>query len=285
VNIFPDEFDELPKEVDTLTQLIAAICERRSKAIALSDRMITTQDLSLAFEHESPKIDKITDNCVAMTAGSALVHEPIFKEVRSKFKERPKSSIYEIAKVMKSEYQNLRTEMMNDEIFRRRGISIEYFYRNQGILHDATVMELNRRMDEFDLDLHIVLVGVDNEGAHIICIYDPGTIMPFDALGFCCVGTGRRHADTTFAYRRYTPIFSLKKALYIAYEAKKRSEMAGGVGQMTDIAVIDENGVRMLSEKNIKELDELYQNMEQKATYGTEIDKAVEGIELEFKTT
>jgi len=54
---------------------------------------------------------------------------------------------------------------------------------------------------------------------------------------------------------------------------------------MTDIAVIDENGVRMLSEKNIKELDELYQNMEQKATYGTEIDKAVEGIELEFKTT
>lgn len=47
-----------------MTQIIGAICDDRKTALAISDRMITTSDLSLSFEHEIPKMDEITSNCI-----------------------------------------------------------------------------------------------------------------------------------------------------------------------------------------------------------------------------
>lgn len=35
----------------TMTQLIGAICENGKKVITLSDRMVSTGDMTLAFEH------------------------------------------------------------------------------------------------------------------------------------------------------------------------------------------------------------------------------------------
>lgn len=264
-----------------MTQIIGAICDERKKAIALSDRMITTSDLSLAFEHETPKIDKITSNCIALTAGSALIHEPIFRNVCAKLGDKTRPLISEVVDEIVKEYQKLRIKQMEDEIFRRKNLTIEQFYQNQKTFHDAFVMHLIDAMEKYSLDLHILIVGVDSEGAHIYRVHNPGTSMPFDALGFCCIGTGQRHADSTFAYRRYTPSLPLKKALYVAFEAKKRAEMAGGVGASTDVAIIDEKGSRLLPQDIITELNKIYHMMEEKAVYGREVDEAIEGIHVE----
>lgn len=171
---------------------------------------------------------------------------------------------------------------MSDVIFSRRGLTIEDFYESQRSLHESSILELNEEMDEFNLNLDIIIVGVDRgSNSHVYSILNPGVAIPNDPLGFCCTGTGQRHSDVTFAYRGFTPSFSLKRAIYLAFEAKKRAEMAGGVGPSTDIAIIsDDNKPQFLSQETISQLERIYGDMEHRAEYGSEIDDAVN--ELSF---
>ena len=60
--------------VTTLTQLIAVICEDGKTAVTVSDRMVSTGDMTLAFEHSRLKGEILTDNSVVLTAGT--IHEP-----------------------------------------------------------------------------------------------------------------------------------------------------------------------------------------------------------------
>ena len=59
---------------EAMTQLIASICENGSKVIALSDRMVSTGDMTLAFEHQRMKAIAVSPKAIVLTAGT--VHEP-----------------------------------------------------------------------------------------------------------------------------------------------------------------------------------------------------------------
>ena len=76
---------------------------------------------------------------------------------------------------------------------------------------------------------------------------------------------GVRHADNVFAWYKYSSAFPLTEALYIGFEAKKRSEMAGGVGRSTDILIIDENGIKEICPESVNLLEEIYHDREQKS--------------------
>jgi len=243
--------------------------------------MLTSYDATLAFEHDEPKIVKLFDNCLALTAGSATIHQPIFGAVRSEIRET-KPNIADVVEKVKDEYQECRRSFMSDVIFSRRGLTIDEFYESQQSLHESTILELNEEMGEFDLGLFSIIVGVDRGSeSHVYSVTNPGIAIPHDPLGFCCVGTGQRHADTTFAYRRFTPSFPLKRAVYVAFESKKRAEMAGGVGPSTDIAIVSDNKEpKYLSQKIIEQLESIYQDMERRSEYGKEIDDAVDELSI-----
>lgn len=263
-----------------MTICIGVLCEERKKAVACSDRMLTSYDATLAFEHDEPKIIKLFDNCLTLTAGPATIHQPIFQAVQSEIREA-KPNISEIAEKIKEKYQECRRSLMSDIVFSRRGLTIDYFYDNQRTIHESTIMELNEEMDEWDLGLEIIVVGVDRSSdSHVYQILNPGFAIPHNPLGFCCIGTGKRHADVTFAYRRFTPSFSLKRAVYVAFEAKKRAEMAGGVGSVTDIAIISdpEREPEFLESETIEQLEKIYEEMER--TRGREIDDAVSELSI-----
>ncbi len=269
------------KEGKSVTIDIGVICDNRKTAIACSDRMLTSGDNTLAFEHDVPKIVELFGNCLALTAGAATIHQPIIQAVQTEIRET-KPNIADVVIKMKDYYQNCRRSYMSDIIFSRRGLTLEDFYRNQRTLHESTILELNNEMDEFDLGLDVIVIGVDRGSeAHIYQISNPGVAIPQDALGFVCTGTGQRHADVVFAYRKYAPSFPLKRAIYIAFEAKKKAEMAGGVGPTTDIAIIKSNGLyKMLPQTVITELEKIYLEMEKKSQIDAMIDNAVEKLPI-----
>ena len=263
----------------TMTQLIGAICENGKKVIVLSDRMITTSDLTLAFEHEVPKAEIIANNAIALTAGT--IHEPeVIKSVREDFKGTHKPSIIDIARKLSEHFSNTRLFRIRDEILRRAGFnSLNEYYNSQGHLHDEVVLRLQRKIEEYRLDLHILLAGVDSR-AHLYYICDPGTWRSFDPLGFCCIGQGDRHAEPVFAFYNYTPSLKEQEVLYIAFEAKKRSEMAGGIGKQTDVWIIDEGGVYEVENETIKQLEEIFEDRNT-STRRNRFDKRI--LEMEIK--
>jgi len=243
-----------------MTQLIAAICENGSKVITVSDRMVSTGDMTLAFEHPRIKAIPVSSKAIVLTAGT--VHEP---DLLSQAKEdaKGKEKLLDIAEVLKEVYQKNREKRIVDEVLRPlAGLkSFSEWHAKQNNLHDSLVMQLNDGVASYNLGLTLILAGMDERG-HIIRIENPGTYSSYDTMTFCCVGMGDRHADNVFAWYRYSDTFALTEALYIAFEAKKRAEMAGGVGRSTDAIIIDKQGLNQVSQDTIEAMEKIYNERE-----------------------
>lgn len=241
-----------------VTQLIGVLCENREKVILISDRMVTTADRSLAFEHEA-KFAVVAPNAVALTAGT--IHEPeLIADTRAEIK--GKALVREIAESLSKNYRQIRKKRIEYEVLEAMGISsLDEFYRRQSFMHENTILVLSRKIENYDLGVAILLGGVD-EKAHLYRIGEPGTYISFDELGFCCIGSGDRHAEPVFAFYGFSPRLSAAEALQIAFEAKKRAEMAGGVGAKTDAWIIEKGGIYEITTETIGELEESHSQQE-----------------------
>ncbi len=246
-----------------MTQLVAAICHcgDNPKVIGVTDRMLSSSDMTLTFERDEPKIEIITTRTAVLTAGT--IDEPdLIRDVRDKA--RGKEYIKEIAELFKDAYQELRIKHIEDEIINPlSGLrSFKDYQEKQKTLHDALVLDLNESIRKYDIGLSLLLIGIDKQGGHIINIGNPGIWRSYDNLGFLCLGMGDRHADNVFAWYKYTTSVPINEAIYIAFEAKKKAEAAGGVGQATDMIIIDEATIKLIKQETISELEEIYHERE-----------------------
>jgi len=246
-----------------MTQLVAALCQCAGKptVIGITDRMLSSSDMTLTFERDEPKIEVVTNKSLVLTAGT--IDEPdLIRDVREGAKGKEK--VREVAELFKEAYQELRIKHIEDEILNPlAGLkSFKEYQEKQKTLHDALVLDLNERIRKYDVGLTLLLIGIDEQGGHIIHIMNPGIWRSYDNLGFLCLGMGDRHADNVFAWYKYTPSIPLSDAVYIAFEAKKKAEAAGGVGQATDMLIIDKDGTKMVEEQIIAQLEEVYRERE-----------------------
>ena len=77
--------------------------------VVTSDRMITLSLPSTEFEQNMPKTVKLTNNCVAATAGNALGFVPIYEEALRTIKQHKSAlSVQGIAEIVKAAYTNAR---------------------------------------------------------------------------------------------------------------------------------------------------------------------------------
>jgi len=238
-----------------MTQLIGALCDDSNSIVTLSDRMVSSGDMTITFEPDSPKYHQLTDKCIVLIAGTLL--EPCLIE---DIKERGKNEtdIRKLADICKQEFSNLKTRRIEEQILQPQGFkSFDDFHEKSQRLHDGIIMQINQQIGRNSLELVMLLAGIDSKGAHLFLVSDPGTESCFDAVGFCCPGIGQRHTDPIFALYRYSPKITPKEALVIAYEAKKRSEMAGSIGLITDATIISNKGIEIILNDTLRELEEL----------------------------
>ena len=255
-----------------MTQLIGVLCEDRKKVVLISDRMVTTVNGSLAFEHEV-KCAIIAPNALVLTAGT--IHEPeLIEDTQAGI--TGKDLIRTTADSLSKNYRLIRKKRIEHEILEKVGISsFNEFYRQQGVLHENTILELSRKIEKYDLGVHLLLGGVD-EKAHLYMIGEPGTYRSYDELGFCCIGSGDRHADPVFAFYGFSPALSMEQTLKIGFEAKKRAEMAGGVGKETDAWIVEKGAIHEVKQETVKHLEESHGKQEN-------LSRLFESVEVETR--
>jgi len=270
-----------------MTICIVGICDVQNgiakKAIAIADRMITAGDTE--FEQAAfSKIDKLTENCVAITAGSALAHTELFNATRAKFAGTPAPPIAQIVQELKDNYVRLRTIRAEERYFKPLGLTVESFLANQRSLDSTLVLRLSRQLEEAEYGgrpgLEIVVAGIDTTGGHIHCVFDPGSSECFDAIGYCSIGSGERHADSALIANDYNICLSAKKALYLIYEAKKRAELAPGVGRVyTDVSIVTDSGIQNLTSQQIQELEKVYNKRDEvEVSSRQEMEELIQGL-------
>lgn len=249
-----------------MTICIVGICSSKNgtaaNAIAIADRMVTAGDTE--FEQAAfSKVTKLTGNCVAVTAGSALVPTELFQLTRAKFSGMPAPLIVDVVQELKRNYVKMRTVRAEEQYFRPLGLSVPYFVEKQKSLDSTLVLRLGRQLEEATLGgragLRLLIAGIDTTGGHIHCIVDPGTSECFDSIGYCSIGSGERHADSALIVNDYNISLQLNKALYLLYEAKKRAELAPGVGRIyTDVSIVSNRGIQNLTSEQIVELQKVF---------------------------
>jgi len=91
---------------------------------------------------------------------------------------------------------------------------------------------------QHNLNTEVLVAGVDDSGAHIFAVIHPGQLLPLATTGFGAIGSGGIHAAVRMSLAQHTKSASLVETMYNVYEAKRASEVAPGVGKLTDIAII-----------------------------------------------
>lgn len=246
------------QERKSMTICVNTLCDNNKKAVVASDKMITIEGLSQEFEHETPKLKCLNERCLAVSAGDALLPTELFEEVEKEIKGKSPLSIADIVEQVKNQYSILRRKMVEEEHLKCRGLTVKSFYETMSSLPPQIAIPLDSKIEDYKLDLNILISGLDTKGAHIFEIANPGVSRCFDSIGYSAIGSGYPHAIQSFISNNYNGSKSLDMALFLTYEAKKRAENAPGVGTNTEMWLIRDEGVIKLNEQVINNLDKIY---------------------------
>lgn len=269
-----------------MTVCIALICDNRQSIVAVADRMISDESLSLESEQDTRKIERIGENFTALTAGDALRHTDLIRDAIAEVSDADGLGVREVASLLEQQFIKHRQALAEKTVLQRVGLTYKEFLEVQQNLLPDFILGLWAGYGEVKLDVELLVAGIDPSGAHLYYIEDPGTATCFDSIGYAVIGSGQPHAESFLADADYSPGITLNRAIWLAYVAKRRSERAPGVGsRFTDILVITpEQGAGFLNEAALAHLAGAYNSYQRRlSSEPAALQRAIGEMRPEFE--
>lgn len=239
-----------------MTVCIAALCKANDMpcAVVATDRMVT-QPGFMEFEHTGSKMVELTERAAVMVAGSTLDGMRLVTEARAA--DLP-DDIAEISADLGRRYATARNGRA-EQILGMHGLTFESFHSMHGTLNPQVVMMLEGALEQYDLGVELLLAGVDGSGAHIHTNGNPGGgNMRHDPLGWAAIGIGAPHVTTSMAALGHSAREDYRQTLFKVYASKRAAEVAPGVGNETEMALIGAEGVKRLDAAVLTKLALIY---------------------------
>ncbi|MGD0319067.1 MAG: hypothetical protein ABSB56_05190 [Nitrososphaerales archaeon] len=215
------------------------------------------------------------------TAGSAIAHMPIVQDVTIEILKEGTKDIDKIAEFTRNAYLKARNKKLEEEVLFPFGMNLQTYYQLQGGLDQTLTNVIVQNMAKYNYQLWMILAGVDEKGGHIYRLESPGKVFNFDSIGYHAIGSGELHAMTTFIANNFHSGVLLKNGLAIAFEAKKRSEKAQGVGPETDMYIVTKEKVIHLPTQAVTDLDAMYQTrLAQERKVVSEVEKMITELDM-----
>jgi hypothetical protein len=292
-----------PKRKAPLTVCIAAICES-SIIYAAVDRMMTSGDVEFEpdldsipkyefptpLKHQAntnPKIVPITNSITAMTAGDSglqtEITQQLYHTVRKRIESDPQRLVLvkEVVDDYVEIYNKTKMNRLRNSVFAPFGLTEDTFFSKQSQMSKEFVAEITKQIREFEtyfINMHgvdTIFVGIDDSflgavGPHIYTVVKSSNgdgVICCDSVGFAAVGSGARHAESQFMLARHSRYASLPDTVLLTYLAKKRSEVAPGVGKGTDMFTIGPIPgsfamLDMVEDFDLGKIDSIYKSIE-----------------------
>lgn len=245
-----------------MTVCIAAICE--SGIVGISDRMVTNGDIE--FEHPASKIIQLTPTIVAMMAGNDSFQMEILEQVRDYIcleKSTASLNVKEVVELYNISKKNIENKKIEQNILYPLGLSYE---KLSDVYLPLVKLDIHN-YKRFDIPpTSVIIAGIDYKGSHIYTIdkyngdYNNHSNC-HDRIGFAAIGIGARHASSQLMLSSYDSNCSFSHTLLSVHNAKKRSEVAPGVGANTDIILIQKDGCILIKPEIISNLDKIYKEI------------------------
>ena len=264
-----------------MTICLALVCNEGKSIVAVADRMISVESLSLEFEQGTRKIDRIGDRFAALTSGDALAQTDLIRDASEAISKLQNPSVRDVATAIEECFIEHRNDLAEKLTLRRVGLDYATFLEHQQDLLPELAARLWSEYQSIELEVELLLVGVDESGAHVYVIADPGIAACFDSIGYAAIGSGLPHAEGFLTEADYSPQTSLVKGIWLTYVAKRLSERAPGVGSnFTDILVIHNNSAFFLDSTTLETIYQRYSN--QLTSVSGAIDRVISDVEKEI---
>lgn len=269
-----------------MTVCLAALCavedaQDGTAVVVASDRMVTLGGF-IEFEHAVPKMAQSSPCGIVMIAGDTLVGTSLARDVGATFDGKA-PRVADIAEALAQGYTGVRQRRVQQQILSPRGLDFNTFYGAHASLNPNVTMMIDNAMATFNLGVELLLAGVDSGRGHIYSVTNPGDTHQHDVIGYTAIGSGALHALQALIGFGHHSKAELKETVFRVYAAKRRAEVAPGVGHDTDLAIVRSAGIERLTADQLKQLETVYDSF-QNSTQQALTDQ-LKGLNLDAEGT
>ena len=101
------------------------------------------------------------------------------------------------------------------------------------------VGEIEQNLVNYNIGVELIVAGINpGDGCHLYSITHPGVSACHDTIGYACVGSGAPHALYSLIASEYTKDKLVGQVEAYVDDAKKKSEVAPGVGTETEKIIL-----------------------------------------------
>ena len=226
-------------------------------AILVSDRMITAGDVE--YEPQQLKLGYLAEKTNVLIAGDYSLHSEAIKRTRDHADKRKNATPFDIAIVYGQAIQSIQRRYSEDRYLAPLGLNTDSFIAQQKELSDNFVSAMTLQMQDHQVtDLEALIIGIENDVAHIYAIDFRGTVRSCDDVGFGAIGIGGWHARSSLMQAGYVNNWNFSPALTATFAAKKAAEIAPGIGKYTDVHLLLKTGFIELWPNVAKKIEDLY---------------------------
>lgn len=270
-----------------MTVCVAAMADK-TILVGTADRMLTAGEVE--FEPDQAKMWQFSSAIVALVAGDATLQSEIMKrvdiEVKRWINNDPKTwvSVRDVANQYGKKYRELLREHAEADILNPLGLDLEKFLRRQGKMRPEIVADLVEKLTTYQFVslLEAIFIGMDNDGpvgskgekltyAQLYAT-ERDKVLCLNTVGFAAIGSGKSHAESQFMFSGHSPRKPFNETVLLSYAAKKRAEVAPGVGKVTDMVVVGPGlgPIVKVEESHLEKLDRIYKRSRNGASRATE---------------
>jgi len=249
---------------------VAAMSDGGDRVFGASDRMLTGRDVE--FEPSQTKIFGLTRSIAILVAGDTAMQIEVLHKVRADVKARVQAepdnwwNVSDVADLYSRYYNEARSKRSENAILAPLGLNRTSYLDRQQQLSSDLVIQIADRLTKYESPrVQAIVMGVDTTGGHIY-VCDNGTITCQDAVGFASIGIGYWHANSQFMFGGHTKYKAMPETLLMTYFAKKRAEVAPGVGAQTDMLMIgpELGSYITIGEEPLQTLEQIWQKAQTK---------------------
>jgi chlorite dismutase len=253
-----------------VTVCIAAICGTVDNQVIVgaADRMITSGDVEYELVGRSTtlrpvlKAVRIAPAIIVMTGGDAGFQADAIHHLAQRLDGVQRPSVRDVATMYRDFINDSKQQIATTRVLSALGLTSNTFISRQRELNDDFVQRVTSELWRLRINAEAIITGIDATGTHIYVVSED-EFRCDDPIAFAAIGYGARHAESQFMLAKHTRHAAPRETLLLTYIAKKRSEVAPGVGSETDMfSISQKDGLIWLTQEHIKSLQAIYDKLE-----------------------
>lgn len=225
-----------------MTVCIAALYNKGEGFVLVSDQMLTIH-YPMAYQYENEEFEKISKltskaDIYCLSAGNALFASEMIDIAKKRIENETITSVDDAAQTVRSAYMESRMSRLVRSQLETRGLDLDSYYRHHKSLLPDIVTLIDKSFATANIGVEFIVVGYDGSKCHIYTIIHPGDVYCNDSIGYAAIGIGAPHVIYHMIENNYRKSANRETITKLVENAKKRSQVAPGVGEkMTKVII------------------------------------------------